>query len=159
MKNIARSFFALWYLLGWVVHLVVVVRGPQFYAPFGDTALIPAFGDFWTAVVMPNITLFAVLLMVFELAVGMLLIGKGRQVKAGLAASLLFNLFLVQLGLTVPASDPVSDFVSNRLPNLVFIALQIPLLFQRFDRSIPEIVLSKLRGRARKHNAEISGSN
>lgn len=42
--------------------------------------------------------------------------------------SILFNLGLVQMGLGFPAPDPLTSFMVNRGPNLLFIALQVPLL-------------------------------
>jgi hypothetical protein len=42
------------------------------------------------------------LLAAFEMAVGILILSKDRYVKIGLIASVLFNLFLVQLGLGSP---------------------------------------------------------
>ncbi len=51
---------------------------------------------------MPHITFFALLLATFEITTGILIFSKGRYVKIGLTASVLFNLFLVQLGLGYP---------------------------------------------------------
>lgn len=93
--------------------------------------------------IMPNIVFFALSLAAFELLVGLLLVGKGKQVKSGLMLSILFNLFLVQLGLSGQATDRVSDFLINRLPNLVFVAIQTPLLFCTFDRSLLKILVSR----------------
>jgi len=109
---------------------------PGTYAVFGATAIIPGFAHLWGTVIMPNITVFALLLAGFEVLVGSLLISQGRWVKAGLVLSLLFTAFLVQLGLGHPASSALDDFMVNRLPNLVFIALQVPLLWGRDDQSL-----------------------
>jgi hypothetical protein len=103
------------------------------------------YGFVWRVVVMPNILFFALALAAFELTVGLLLIGKGEYVKYALAASLLFNLFLVQLGLSVPATGALSDFLMNRLPNLIFIAVQLPLLFCAFECSLAESLTSFFR--------------
>ena len=110
--------------------------------------LIPGFRELWRTVVMPEIVFFALALAAFELVVGILIIGKGTPVKYGLAASILFNLFLVQLGLAGQTADWVSDLLVNRLPNLVFIAIQIPLLFCTFERSLFEVLAGKWKNRA-----------
>ncbi len=145
LKNILRSFVALWYLLGWTMHVYisVIVPQPQLYQAFGSTSLVPFLKDLWLNVVIPNSMLFGPLCAVFELTVGVLMIGKGLRVKLALAASLLFNLFLLQLGLAMPADSWVSDFLTNRLPMLVFIAVQAPLLWRTFDRTIPELIAAR----------------
>jgi hypothetical protein len=141
MKNAARFFVAPWYLLGWILHLYLALTNPEMYRGFGSTALIPAFRDLWQIFIMPNIVFFGLILAGFEFLVGLLIVSKGKQVKHGLIASVLFNLFLVQLGLSGQATDWVSDFLLNRLPNLIFMAIQVPLFFCEFDRSLSEIVL------------------
>lgn len=95
---------------------------------------------------MPNITLFALLLAAFESTTGILILSKGRYVKAGLTASVLFNLFLVQLGLGYPEMQGSErDFLLNRLPNLLFALLQCPLFLVSFDKSLPGVVRARLR--------------
>lgn len=93
--------------------------------------------------IIPNITIFALLLAVFQIIIGLLLINTGKWVKIGVMLSLAFNLFLVFLGLSWPAEDVYSDFVKNRLPILVFAAAQIPLLWMEFSKSLPEIMRDK----------------
>lgn len=144
MKIIVRTFFALWYLIGWVVHVYLGIWSPEAYNGFGNSALFPALQSIWFNLVIPNIRIFALLLAVIEIIIGLLLLYKGKWVKVGVAFSLLFNLFLVVLGLTVSAEAAFSDFVRNRLPNLVFMAGQLPLLWMQFDRSIPEVIREKL---------------
>ncbi|MFZ0427977.1 MAG: hypothetical protein WAO20_07655 [Acidobacteriota bacterium] len=148
MKNAVRILVAPWYLLGWLSHVYLALAMPEIYRGFGNTALIPGFRELWRTVVMPEIVFFALALAAFELVVGILIIGKGTPVKYGLAASILFNLFLVQLGLAGQTADWVSDLLVNRLPNLVFIAIQIPLLFCTFERSLFEVLAGKWKNRA-----------
>jgi hypothetical protein len=140
IRNSIRLFVALWYLLGWLSHVYLGLFAPETYHPFGETALIPAYAIFWQSIVMPHITVFALGLAVFEVWAGCLLIGKGKWVKIGLIFSMLFNLFLVQMGLGYPTPDPLPDFLVNRLPNLLFITLQVPLLWCWDERSIPEVI-------------------
>ena len=145
MRDIVRLLVAPWYLLGWLSHVYLGLYNPEIYDPFGQTALIPAFTSFWYNVVMPQITAFALLLAAFEVVVGILLIGKGRSVKIGLSLSIAFNLFLVQLGLSYPAPDGLLDFLANRLPNLIFIVLQIPLLWGQHTTWLPVVIRDWLR--------------
>lgn len=145
MKNVIRLLIAPWYLLGGVVHIYLALVHPEIYSNFGSTAWLPAYGVVWHYVVMPNILFFAVALAAFEWVIGILLIGNGARVKYALVASILFNLFLIQLGLSVQATDWFSDLLMNRLPNLIFIAVQVPLLFCAFERSLTEVVPSFFR--------------
>ncbi len=147
LKNSLRTFIALWYLLGWTVHVIisVIVPQPQLYLNFGATTLFSFSRTFWHSIVVPNIMLFGPLCAAFELAVGILMAGKGVRVKVALAASLVFNAFLLQLGLAMPADGWLADFLTNRLPVLIFAAVQVPLLWGTFDRTIPELVLTRLR--------------
>lgn len=145
MKNAVRLFIVPWYLLGWILHVYLATTNPGLYQNFGSTALIPALKTIWQAWIMPNIVAFTLVLAAFELLVGFMLAGKGRPVKYGLVASILFNMFLVVLGLSGQATDWISDFLMNRLPNLFFIAIQIPLLFSTFDQPLSEVFASYFR--------------
>lgn len=146
MPNLARLFFALWYLLGSLVHLKFGLLNNHIYEIFGRSSLFAASRELWTSVVMPNITLFALLLAAFEMVVGILILSKGRYVRIGLTASVLFNLFLVQLGLGYPEiQGSERDFLLNRLPNLLFALLQCPLFWVHFDKSVPELLRARLR--------------
>ena len=140
MRDAIRLLIVPVYLLGWLSHVYLGLNSPEVYRAFGQTALIPAFSSFWYDVVMPRMAAFALALAAFELVVGVLLIGKGKWVKIGLALSITFNLFLVQLGLAYPAPDGRSDFLVNRLPSLVVIALQIPLFWGQYTSSLPAVV-------------------
>ncbi len=146
LKNSLRTFIALWYLLGWPVHVVIsaIAPQPQLYLNFGDTTLFSFSRTLWQTIVVPNIMLFGPLCAAFEIAVGIMMAGKGVRVKVALVASLVFNAFLLQLGLAMPASGWVADFLINRLPVLIFAAVQVPLLWCTFDRTIPEAIVARL---------------
>jgi hypothetical protein len=137
IRTFTRTFVALWYLLGWVSHVYLAFFSPETYRVFGATALIPGVAGLWQTLVMPNIVMLALLLAGFEVLVGVLLISRGRWVKLGLGLSLLFNLFLVQQGLGYAATSPANDFMVNRLPNLIFMGLQLPLIWGHDDQSLP----------------------
>ncbi len=140
MRTTARVFVALWYLLGWLFHVYLALSSPTTYAVFGETGLLPGFPDFWQNTVMPNIVLLASLLAGFELTVGILLISRDPFVKPGLVLSLAFNLFLVQMGLGFPAADATQDILANRLPNLMFVAIQVPLLWGTYKESLVTLI-------------------
>ncbi len=150
-KNILRTFIALWYLLGWTIHVYisVIVPQPQLYLNFGATMLIPSLRELWQTIVVPNIMFFGPLLAAFQLTVGILMVGKGVRVKVALIASLLFIAFLLLLGLALPADGWVSDFLANRLAVLIFAAVQVPLLWCTFDRTVLELIAARLRPKQR----------
>jgi hypothetical protein len=137
IRTYTRTFVALWYLFGWLSHVYLALFASGTYQAFGATALIPGLKDLWYTLILPNIAFFALALAGFEILVGGLIISRGRWVKLGLGLSLLFNLFLVQLGLGYSAPSLTSDFFVNRLPNLVFIGLQLPLMWGHDDQSLP----------------------
>jgi hypothetical protein len=145
MKNVARTFFALWYLVGWLVHLYLALFSPATYAPLGSAAAISWLATTWQATIMPRIRFFALLLAAFELITGSLLIARGRWVKLGLILSMAFNLFLVVLGLGWSTTSALQDITSNRLPNLAFAVAQLPLLRLSYARSVLQIVRHRLR--------------
>lgn len=93
---------------------------PGIYRNFGETTLLPSLRELWQALIYPNISFFALALAAFKLTVGLLMIGKGKRVELALVLSMLFNLFLVMLGLSGQASDEWTDFLTNRLSNLFF---------------------------------------
>lgn len=139
-------FFALWYLLGSLVHVRFGLTNHHIYEPFGRTSLFAVSRELWMSLVMPNITFFAFLLAAFEIAIGILILSKGRYVKIGLTTSLLFNLFLAQLGLGWPEIQTAgNDFLLNRLPNLLFALLQCPLFWVHFEKSLPELLRARFR--------------
>jgi hypothetical protein len=143
--NVARVFFALWYLLGSLIHVKYGLTNNHIYEAFGTTSLFAASRDLWISVVMPHVVFFALLLAAFELTTGILILSKGRYVTIGLAASVLFNLFLVQLGLGFPEIPWTGrDFLLNRLPTLLFALLQLPLFWVHFDKSLPDLLSTRL---------------
>lgn len=85
---------------------------------------------------MPNVTFFALVLAAFEMTTGILILGRGKFAKFGLAASVLFNLFLMQLGHASPQAGWKADLFVNRLPNLPFILPQLTLFWVHFDKSV-----------------------
>jgi uncharacterized membrane protein YphA (DoxX/SURF4 family) len=147
--NTARLFFALWYLLGSLSHVFYGIANNHIYEIFGRTSIFAISRELWASVVMPHITFFTLLLAAFEITTGILILSKGRYAKLGLIASVLFNLFLVQLGLGFPEA-PWSgrDFLLNRLSCSLFAILQLPLFWVSFDLSFPGFLRTRLRSRS-----------
>jgi len=138
IKNVLRLIVVPWFLLGWMLHVYLALFSPETYRVFGASALIPAYTGFWNEFVMPHITLFALLLAAFEITTGCLIASKGKWVKIGLVLSILFCLFLIQMGLSYTTPDVWRNFAGNRLPNILFILIEIPLFWGNFEQSLPQ---------------------
>ena len=148
-SNAARLLFALWYLLGSLSHVWFELTNNYIYQIFGRTSIFAISQELWVSVVMPHITFFALLLAVFEMTTGVLILSKGKLVWIGLTASVLFNLFLVQLGLGFPeVVGSGRDFLLNRFSCSLFAVLQLPLFWVTFDLSLPEFLRARLRSRS-----------
>jgi hypothetical protein len=134
-------FFASWYLVGSFIHAWCGLTNGRVYEVFGRTAMFAVLRELWGTVVMPHIAFFALLLAAFEMTTGILMLSKGRCVHYALIASVLFNLFLVQLGLGFPAV-PWSgrDFLLNRLSCSLFAAMQVPLFWVGFSLTFLEFL-------------------
>ncbi len=149
-SNAARMFFAPWYFVGSLIHLWCGLTNGRVYEVLGRTPMFAVSRELWGTVVMPRIAFFALLLAAFEMTTGILMLSKGRWVHYALVASILFNLFLVQLGLGFQAA-PWSgrDFLLNRLSCLLFAALQIPLFWVDFNLTLPGFLRARhLRSRS-----------
>ena len=91
--NIARYIFGIIYLLGAGFNIfIVVTEGWQTYIGFADETFFPFYREAWMAVAAPNITLIVVLLIAFEISLGLLFILKRKYLKSALILGILFCL-------------------------------------------------------------------
>jgi hypothetical protein len=97
---------------------------------FADSAWFPFLGDFVRQVVVPNQALFMGLVVVFEVAVGLLILSRGKFVDMGVTASVLWVLFLI------PFLQPFPMAATN----VVLAILQGILLLRRYDTAIWRLV-------------------
>jgi hypothetical protein len=79
------------------VHVLNLVRGVD-YAGFADPAHFDWVTRSWRAVVAPNVVLFIGLLIVFEAAVGVLVLSGGRRTQLGYLGVIAFYLALWLFG-------------------------------------------------------------
>jgi hypothetical protein len=93
-----REAVAVLYLAaGALVNLVFLATGED-YADFADSAYIPSVRNTWRSLVVPNHYLFISLLIGFEAAVGLLVLGGGKRAQVGLAAAIAFHVALLSFG-------------------------------------------------------------
>ena len=91
--NVARIIFGVIYLLGAGFNIfLVATQGWQSYVGFADTTFWPWYRDAWMAVAAPNITLIVILLIAFEIGLGLLFIINRRYLKIALILGILFCL-------------------------------------------------------------------
>ena len=91
--NIARFIFGIIYLLGAGFNTFLVVTGGlQIYIGFADETFFPWYREAWMAVAAPNTTIIVVLLIAFEICLGLLFILKRKYLKIALILGTLFCL-------------------------------------------------------------------
>ena len=91
--NIARIVFGVIYLLGAIANITLVtINGSQSYIGFADATFFPWYREAWMAVAAPNITLIVILLIAFEIILGLLFIIKRKYLKIALILGILFCL-------------------------------------------------------------------
>ena len=91
--NIARIIFGIIYLLGAAFNsFIVATQGWQTYIGFADTTFFPWYREVWMNIAAPNIILIVILLIVFEISLGLLFIVKRKYLKMALILGTLFCL-------------------------------------------------------------------
>ena len=91
--NIARFIFGTIYLLGAIANITLAtINGSQSYIGFADASFFPWYRETWMAVAASNITLIVVLLIAFEILLGLLFIIRRKYLKIALILGILFCL-------------------------------------------------------------------
>lgn len=126
--NAGRIFLGIFFLvMALGVNGYFTFGNPQGYLDYANGALIPFYRDLATRVVNVNPVGFGLLLILYEIVMGFLLLGKGNSVKAGLIGTMVFLIGIAPLSyLQVPwlglllgqASLLTKDFDSNFLEML-----------------------------------------
>jgi uncharacterized membrane protein YkgB len=133
--NAGRIFLGLFFLVMAIgVNGSFTFTNPQAYVEYASGALIPFYRDIALAVVGLNLVLFGLLLMAFEIAMGLLLLHKRKSVKVGLIGTMAFLVGIAPLSFL-------------QIPWLGLLIGQAYLLTKEFDATFLDIVKSKLRPR------------
>ena len=91
--NVARIIFGIVYLLGATANITLtLINGPESYRGFADASFFPWYREAWMSVATPNITLIVILLIAFEISLGLLFIIKRKYLKIALILGILFCL-------------------------------------------------------------------
>ena len=86
------------YLLGGLVHAFFWINDPAIYEEFGRLALLDSYEELWNGLVVPNLRLLVPLVIVFEIGVGLAVLGRGRIARAGNVLGGGFQLALLPSG-------------------------------------------------------------
>jgi hypothetical protein len=133
--NAGRIFLGLFFLVMAIgVNGSFTFTNPQAYVEYASGALIPLYRDIALAIVGLNPVLFGLLLMAFEIAMGLLILHKQKSVRIGLIGTIVFLIGIAPL-----------SFV--QIPWLGLIVGEAYLLTKEFDSTVLDIIISKLRPR------------
>jgi len=110
----------------------ITFSNPQAYVEYASQALVPFYRDVALAIVKMNPTLFGWCLILFETAMGFLLLHKHASVKIGLIGTAGFLIAIAPLSFM-------------QLPWLGLIIGQISLFAKEFDTTFFETILIRLR--------------
>ncbi len=128
--RIFLGFFFLVMALG--VNGSFTFGNPQAYLDYANGALIPFYRQLAIGVVKISPVIFGLLLMAFEISMGLLLLHKKQAVKIGLIGTMLFIIGIA----------PMSWM---QVPWLGLLVAQGFLYTKEFDRSVLEKILSSLK--------------
>ncbi|WP_147534783.1 hypothetical protein [Bacillus marasmi] len=90
-----RMIWGLFFLGSSVFNLTYTFSHPEFFEQFSEYALFNVYAVVIEKLVVPYAEIFTVLLVLFELFVGVFVLGKNNFVKVGLYASLVFTIVLI----------------------------------------------------------------
>lgn len=123
VAQVGRILVAIYFvLMALGVNALFTLRHPEWYEAIADIAAFPPYAWLFREVIRPLATPLTLLLIAFELTVALLVLGRGKAVKLGLLAAILFQLAVA------PAVSVYG------LVNLPLAALQALLLRANFER-------------------------
>jgi len=97
--NAARIFLGFFLLVMAIgVNVVTVLAAPQSYIALGADALIPFYRWGFLNIIALNPPLFVLPIAACQIAIALMMLGKGKTVKIGLAGGVLFLLATNRLG-------------------------------------------------------------
>ena len=129
--NAGWIFLGLFFLaMALGVNGAFVLTGPQFYVDYLGDSLIPLYRELTMRTVALNPLPYGLLLVTFELAMGLLILGKHKQVKIGLLGTIIFIVVLAPV-------NPL-QFVW-----LGLVVGQVYLLSREFDVTLLDMLRSR----------------
>ena len=122
-----RIFFL---VMALAVNVVLVLVAPEQFVALGtDGAILAPYEWFFENVVVPAPPVFGLLAASYEIAVALLMLGKGRHAKWGLIRGIAFLLAITPLGV-------------RTLGNPIMALALAYLLTKEYDRSLPQMLVA-----------------
>lgn len=128
IANLSRLFAGGVFVVSSGINLVMTLPHPEYYSLFADMALFSFYGDLVRQIVVPNAFFFSIVLILYELTIGLLMLGRGRWVTIGVAGAVLFLLAIM------PAIGLYT------VGNVVLAGLVALLLRYDYDRSLLDML-------------------
>lgn len=98
--NAGRIFLGIFFLaMGIGVNLSFLVRQPTFVYNYGKNAWLPLYRTLSDSIIAPGPIVFGILLVLFEITMGVFLLSRRRWVKAGLIGTSVFVTALVPINI------------------------------------------------------------
>ena len=89
--NAGRIFLGFFFIaMGIGVNLTFVLVSPTFVADYGRAAWFPLYRMLTELIIVPSPVIFGILLIIFEVTMGILLLSEGKWVKFGLIGTMVF---------------------------------------------------------------------
>lgn len=125
-----RVFVGVFFLvMALAVNVVLVLVAPEQFVALGtDAPVLPPYEWFFENVVAVAPPVFGLLAAAYEIAVALLMLGKGRQAKWGLLGGIAFLLAITPLGVWT-------------LGNPIMALALAYLLTKEYDRSLPQMLV------------------
>lgn len=131
--NIGRIFLGIFYLIMAIgINLVNAITNPQSTVQMGEASLFKFYRTIFSDIVAGAPVFFILVIVFFEITMGLLILNKHRKVKIGLIGTTIFLIMITPFGYI-------------QIPWLGIAAVQIYLLTMDFDKTFVEIVSSVFR--------------
>lgn len=138
--NFWRGFVGFAYLIAAGFNLFVTLPHGEL-TWFAENAWWPFLTDLMDELIIPNHAVFMTIVVVLEIVVGLLILGRGRYVDVGVGASVAWVVLLM----------PFLPLVPMGLTNIVLALLQGVLLIRRYETPIWQMIVRPLGAVSRAH--------
>jgi hypothetical protein len=129
--NVGRVLWGLAFVAASIVNLTVTLPNPDFYQTFADLTFFPFYRQLILNIALPNATLISALVVIFEFAVGVMMLSKGKWVHWG----------LVGTGVWVVFITPAMGWYT--VASLIFLIIPALLLRYDYDRTLLGLMFSR----------------
>lgn len=131
-QDVGRLMFAVAFFIGAVANAVMLLVSPDIYEGFADLSLLGFYTSIWRRLVVPNLTVWVALVVVFEIGVGALLLAADPYARLGLLLAAAFTVLLVPFW-----------WGGGALVNVVLLVLLVWLLRSDYPRSVVALLLGR----------------